>query len=374
MVVVVGHWGKGAVFAQLAGIGHGGGSWLVLVLLSAIATATTIFICLNSSQLGTAAQLIDKPDLGRKLHGRDTPIVGGLAMMIPVLVLAILEIVLFRTEPFMLAATFAASVVLAIGVLDDRFDLSPAWRFVALFFVVFVAFSVEPLFVVHSISLTIFGTPIDVPLHALAGPITLLMIVGFVNATNMADGMNGQFLGSVIIWTLLLLHYVRPSEILPLAGLLCSAGAALYFNLKGRVFSGSAGAYSGALFIALCTIAVYRETNTTLHAQTVALWFWLPVVDCLRLMTTRLLSAKSPFEGDRDHLHHILLRLLPHRYALLSYLTLLGLPALAAEFNPLAGQFVLVGCALVYGALVSAPRTVSAKLPLSGQPTVHAGE
>ena len=45
-----------------------------------------------------------------------------------------------------------------------------------------------------------FGTHFTVPFHSLAAPITLLMIVGFVNATNMADGMNGQFLGSVVIW------------------------------------------------------------------------------------------------------------------------------------------------------------------------------
>jgi len=367
LVVAVGKWGNGALLGDFAGLGHGGGSGLVLILLSVLATVTTIIICLNSSQLGTAARLIDRPDFGRKLHGRDTPIVGGLAMMIPALILTLVDITFFRAEPFMLAAAFAASVVLAIGVLDDRFDLSPAWRFVALFFVVYVAFSVEPQFVVRSINMTVFGASIALPLHSLAGPITLLMIVGFVNATNMADGMNGQFLGSVVIWTLLLLHYVPRAEVAPLIGLLCSAGAALYFNLKGRVFSGSAGAYSGALFIALCTIAVYRQTNSNLQALTVAMWFWLPVVDCLRLMTTRILSSRSPFDGGRDHLHHVLLDLMPHRYALASYLGLLGLPALAAEFDPLAGQFVLIACALVYGALISVPRA-AASLSMGNAP------
>src|SRR5260370_21251098 len=120
------------------------------------------------------------------------------------------------------------------------------------------------------------------------------MIVGFVNPTNMADGMNGQFLGSLIIWTILLLRYVPSADFAPLAGLCCCAAAALVFNLRGRVFSGSAGAYSGALFIALCTIAVYRQTRSNLAAQTVAIWFWLPVSDCLRLLTPRLLASKSP--------------------------------------------------------------------------------
>jgi UDP-GlcNAc:undecaprenyl-phosphate GlcNAc-1-phosphate transferase len=363
-------WGK--AMGGVAGIGHGGGSWLALTLFSVIATAATILICLNSSQLGTLTRLIDRPDLSRKLHAKDTPIVGGLAMMIPVLVLTLLEALVLHIEVFMLAATFAASVVLAIGVLDDRLDLSAAWRLVGLFFVVFVAFSVEPIFVVHSIGFDAFGVRLTVPFHSLAAPITLLMIVGFVNATNMADGMNGQFLGSVLIWTILLLRYVPPVDFAPLAGLLCCAAAALVFNLKGRVFSGSAGAYSGALFIALCTIAVYRQTHSNLAAQTVAIWFWLPVADCLRLMTTRLLAARSPLSGDRRHLHHILLSAMRHKYALATYLTLLGLPALVTELNAVAGLYCLLGCSFAYFAIVASQRGVASKLGIGA--ALNAGE
>lgn len=344
-------WGW-ALLGGVTGIGHGGGSWLVLILLSTLATLTTIVICLNSTALGAITRLIDRPDLARKLHGRDTPIVAGLAMMVPVFVLTLIELALFEGEPFMLAATFSASVVMAIGVLDDRLDVSPAWRFVGLFFVVFVAFSVEPIFIIHSLNLNVLGLELTIPLHSLAGPLTLLMIVGFVNAVNMADGMNGQFLGSMLIWSLLLLRYVPRAEFAPIAGLVCCAAAALVFNLKGRVFSGSAGAYSGALFVALLTIAVYRQTHSNLSALTVAIWFWLPVADCIRLMVTRVLAARSPFDGDRQHLHHILLAAMPHRYALAAYLGLLGFPALATEFNALAGQLTFLGCAVAYLALI----------------------
>jgi len=272
-------------------------------------------------------------------------------------VISIIEILFFKSQEWMLAATFAASVVTAIGVLDDRLDVSPAWRMVALFFTAFVAFSVEPLFVVHSISLDLFGLGIDVPFHSLAGPITLLMIVGFVNAVNMADGMNGQFLGSVLIWTALLLTYTRHGNTAPLAALFCCAAVAFVFNLRGKVFSGSAGAYSGALFIALSTIAIYRSTNSRLDSQTVAIWFWLPVADCVRLMASRAMASKSPFAGDRRHLHHILLAILPHRDALIAYLLLLGLPGAATLISPAVGEFVLLGCALCYGALVVGVKT-----------------
>lgn len=354
----------------LAGVGHGGGSSLILVCASLAATIATILICGRSAQLGELTKPIDRPDLGRKLHARDTPIVGGLAVMVPTLLLSLGYVLSYPAEPFLLAATFASSVILAIGVLDDRLDLSPAWRFTALFYVVFVAFSVEPQFVVHSVAFSILGTHVEVPFHSLAGPITLLMIVGFANATNMADGMNGQFLGSLVIWSLLLLHYIGKTEVVPVVTLFCCAAVALCYNLNGRLFSGSGGAYSGAVFIALCTIAVYRNTPTMLPAQTVAMWFWLPVVDCLRLMIKRMAAMRSPFAGDRDHIHHALLSLMRPSYATMVYLLLLGLPGFVTILSLAAGAIALLGCLIAYVVLIYGRRT---ELPV-GLGTVHAGE
>jgi UDP-GlcNAc:undecaprenyl-phosphate GlcNAc-1-phosphate transferase len=363
--------GGGTLLTDLARVGHGGGSWLVLVAGSLAATIATILICGRSAELGALTKLIDRPNSGRKLHLRDTPIVGGLAVMVPTLLLSLAYVLTFPAEPFLLAATFAASVILAIGVLDDRLDLSPAWRFTALFYVVFVAFSVEPQFVVHSVSVHVLGAGFDVPFHSLAGPITLLMIVGFANATNMADGMNGQLLGSIVIWSLLLLHYIGKTEVMPVVTLLCCAAVAFCYNLNGRLFSGSGGAYAGAVFIALCTIAVYRSTPAALPAQTVAMWFWLPVVDCLRLMIKRSMAMKSPFAGDRDHIHHALLSLMKPNGALAAYLILLGLPGGVTIFSKPAGELTLLCCVVGYVAVLYVRRE---EVRTAYSPAVHAGE
>jgi UDP-N-acetylmuramyl pentapeptide phosphotransferase/UDP-N-acetylglucosamine-1-phosphate transferase len=113
--------------------------------------------------------------------------------------------------------------------------------------------------------------------------VTLVIIVGFVNAANMADGMNGQLPGSVVIWTAFLLCYVPPALAAPYIALLLSASVAFAFNIRGALFSGSAGAYSASLFLALSAIATYRVAGDTLPAEVPALWFYLPVLDCLRL-------------------------------------------------------------------------------------------
>ena len=128
------------------------------------------------------------------------------------------------------------------------------------------------------------------------------------------------------------------------------------------------------MLIGLLAIADYRETHSTLSAVTVAIWFWLPVVDCLRLMLTRMLEARSPFDGDRRHLHHLLLARMAHPYALVSYLALLGLPALVTEIDPMAGQLTLLGCFVLYLSIVL-PRRQSARVEaISVASTISAGK
>ena len=181
------------------------------------------------------------------------------------------------------------------------------------------------------------------------------MIVGFVNAANMADGMNGQLLGSILIWSWFISRYLGPELEMPYYAIFCSGLVTLAFNLKGRLFSGSAGAYAASLFLALGTVAAYRRGGA-LSAIEPILWFWVPVVDCLRLIVVRLLARKSPVRGDRNHIHHILLAYLPPRFALLAYLILVGAPGMAAAFtnHRQTGLVVLIPCAAFYAGLVLA--------------------
>ncbi len=186
----------------------------------------------------------------------------------------------------------------------------------------------------------------------MAAPVTALMLVGFANAVNMADGMNGQLLGSAAIWCGFIAYYVGLAPGLPFVAMMGSAVVAMLFNLRGRLFCGSAGAYGIALFIGLSSIAAYRQTIGDLSADMPVLWFWLPVLDCLRLMASRILAGRSPLSGDRNHFHHILMAAAPVRYALPIYLGLLAAPGVAAILNKKSGAVVLVLAILCYAAIV----------------------
>src|SRR5688572_1333722 len=88
--------------------------------------AASFFLCLLAMfalrPLAVAVDLIDRPDGGRKVHKGEVPIVGGIAMFIGV----VLGIGLVPLPAESGAAFLAACALLVtIGLLDGRFDLSP---------------------------------------------------------------------------------------------------------------------------------------------------------------------------------------------------------------------------------------------------------
>ena len=312
----------------------------------------TAAICCFSRVFGEITQLIARPDGDRRLHERDTPLIGGLAVLVPTFLVSLIYMMFHKHEFFMQVATAASSFMLIVGVLDDRLGVSPVWRMLAATFISFVVFSIAPMFVLHSLHLWIMHVNWVIQIDPIAAPITALMIVGFLNAANMADGMNGQLLGSVLIWSAFIMAHLGFDAAIPFAMLICSTAVALVFNLRGKLFSGSAGAYAASLFVALGAIAAYRQTGGTLYAQTPVFWFWLPVFDCLRLFLTRTLQGKSPFAGDRNHFHHMLLDVMPVRFALPVYLFLLSLPGAVAELGQHWGKVALLCGMAIYAAIV----------------------
>lgn len=257
-------------------------------------------------------------------------------------------------------AIAASTFILILGVLDDRFELGAIARLVTFVGATALALALEPLFVLHTLDMDIFDNAVDVSFGPFAAFMTLLIVVGFVNASDMADGINGQFLGSVVIWSLFLLYYLSSYtdaiDAVPYLVLAVSGFIALLYNLRGHLFSGSAGSYGASLFVGLSAIAAYRISGGRMPADVPLFWFYLPVLDCLRLSIERLMQKRSPFSPDRNHFHHILIDIASPGSALAAYLALLAAPGMAAIISHLAGWFMLAFCVLTYGAIIACKR------------------
>lgn len=296
------------------------------------AAAFSLVICVVSNRVGRFLGVIDSPDGLRKRHSIDTPLVGGLAAVVPFLFVAGYVSNSSGFAPLYMTITGVTFGSLILGYIDDRGHISPVWRLTLSVALAIFALIMQPALRVEFFVFSFFTTPIFLQNWSLI--FTVLALVGLQNAVNMADGQNGLVIGLSLVWVLCIAGYA-PAHLMPLLiVLLIGLSIALPFNLKGHLFLGDSGSYGLSMVIGLLSIYVYAVSFTSLSADVVALWFLVPIADCLRLMVMRVLAGRSPFHSDRSHFHHILGSLMPFKGALTVYLLLVAVPAALAFWVP----------------------------------------
>ncbi|MEM8799598.1 MAG: hypothetical protein AAGF15_05920, partial [Pseudomonadota bacterium] len=127
-----------------------------------------------------------------------------------------------------------------------------------------------------------------------------------------------------------------------------------FFNMSGKLFLGDAGSYGLAALIGFLAVMTYGHGVTGLYADQIALWFLIPVLDCLRLMLSRHLDGRSPFAGDRNHLHHYLASVMPWRWGLAVYLGMVAIPSIVSVFWPAATLPIAILTAALYFVVIFA--------------------
>lgn len=276
--------------------------------------------------------LLDYPK-GRKDHAHPTPITGGLAMAVGVIVsgLATLDGVGSTFHGF----AVASALLIGVGLLDDKYDLRWYWRILtqvaaALIMVYWAGVRVERLGPVFGLG--------DLSLGWLSVPFTVFATVGLINAINMIDGADG-LAGLLVTAALVMLLAAAAYSGNDLLGqrlvlLLGAVIAFLLFNMRlpwqprAKLFMGNAGSAFLGFVIAWSS---FRLSQTPGHPVSPALVLWfvpVPVMDTLVLMFRRLRNGSSPFIADRNHIHHLMLE---------------------AGFGPTQAGLVLTGFTLLCG-------------------------
>lgn len=290
-----------------------------------------LLFCCYADRIGHLLGVMDRPDGGRKAHPRPTPLIGGIALMLP---LSWVTLTQWLYQPS--AADMALVLIVAgmgftvLGWLDDRRHVAPLARLVGSTALCGALLIVEPDLSLRALDLG----PLVIPLGVLAVPFTLLCLVGLQNAINMADGLDGLVIALCSFWTVGLLLYAPPSLAVYLICLLIGLLILLPFNLAGRLFLGDSGSYSLGAVIGVLMIHVHHHAAGSLPADTIVLWLLVPVLDCLRVMAARVLAGRSPLMPDRNHLHHRLSERWSHRRALGLYLALVVVPGTTVALLP----------------------------------------
>lgn len=247
-------------------------------------------------------QMLSRPN-ERDSHVVPTPSMGGLAFLPSSLLL----LLCFTTNSLALILLGGGMGVALMGAWDDRVNLSPRVRLlveVVLGVVVFVmGFGIESLN-------GMFG---QYQIHSVLGlSLTVLLIIGLMNAYNLIDGIDGLAGGQGAINFLLmaLVFGALGSYVLAVLSLSISAmfWAFLRFNFHpAKIFMGDAGSLILGWFMSILFIQVWLTENWFAIVPMISLLLF-PSLDMIRVFFVRMFQGRSPFSADRGHFHHLLLK------------------------------------------------------------------
>ena len=308
--------------------------------------------------------VVDRPN-HRRVNVHTVPRGGGLAIgsafliVAAVLVIANDQLRLVGSptdlEPGELIALLGGcAAAIAIGALDDWFDLRARWQMLGQLGLAVVAIWL-------GVEIVSMNNPLTSALLRFSEPFaagfTLLWIVGMINSVNFIDGLDGlsSGIGLIAAVTLGVLSLTTQVD-QPFVAVLCFALAGsllgfLRWNFHpATVFPGS----SGTTFIgfALAVLSILGSAKVAVALLVLG----VPIIDAFWIIVRRLKAGRSPFAPDRGHLHHRLLDLgLSHRQTVvLIYAICLGLGVLslvlsgASQVYAFLGVFVGIGLLLLF--------------------------
>jgi UDP-GlcNAc:undecaprenyl-phosphate GlcNAc-1-phosphate transferase len=292
--------------------------FLLLITVAIFAFLTTPIF----RKIAQGAKLLDYPG-GRKLQAFPVAYLGGLAVAMPITLSSLLVVFTsipteFKNQLF-LGLIIPSLVIAFIGLLDDLYQLQPLPRFI----------SQSGVAIITSIMLYLSDTGVKLFVNPwLNGATTTLWVVVIINALNFMDNMDGlaTILSSVISISLFVLSYLNEQY---LVAALCLAilGACFGFLFWNKppasIYLGDAGAlYLGFLLAAISIRIDVNNSSEIVRVLVPVLLLAIPVIDIVQVVITRLVRRKSPFQGGRDHLSHLLLNMGLSETKVLSILTI----------------------------------------------------
>ena len=157
--------------------------------------------------------------------------------------------------------------------------------------------------------------------------LSVVTIIFIINAFNIIDGIN-TLSGSIsILMSIAFGSWFYLNGFFDYAVLATAMGGSVFAFLKynytpAKIFMGDSGSLSIGLLAAVLAIQFIEKNELILHsynhdnlihitaapAMAIAILI-IPVFDTFRAFTLRVINGKSPFEADRNHLHHRLIDL-----------------------------------------------------------------
>ena len=256
-------------------------------------------VYIYSNLISKNLNIIDLPN-ENSVHKFPTPKTGGIIILL-ILLIDFLRSNLNDFEVLNLIEFLIIFIIFLIGLVDDIIDIKPIIRIILLAVLSIVLIKSNEIFLISDLNFKNFYKS-NILLDNFDIFFTVFCIIVFCNSFNFIDGINGLAISLGILW-IVLLPIDFGEKILICASLLFI----LINNLKNRIFLGNSGSLVLSFYIAIKFIENYNK-NQFLLADQILICFLIPGLDLIRLFFERISNKKSPFSGDLNHLHHLMLK------------------------------------------------------------------
>ena len=288
------------------------GNRFYLLIPMAVALVASLALTPLVRHVARRLGVLAHPDAERRFHAGPVPLWGGVGVFLAMIagLAAAFALGRFRHADLIhLCAVLIPASALAclFGAIDDCFNLRSRSKlllqFTAALIVALAGYSVN--FIV------VFGYRIELGWCGIA--ITILWLMGCINALNLIDGLDG--LASVVgLSTTAMLgiiaHSMGNDHVAVVAMVLAAAIAGfLAFNRPpASIFLGDSGSTLLGLAIGVLGIQGSLKSSATLAITAPVVLMTLPMFDVVMAMVRRRLTGRPLALGDRQHIHHRLLQ------------------------------------------------------------------
>ncbi len=341
---------------------------VTLLLAAALCYVVTPFVRSLAIKVGAVAQIRT-----RDIHTTPTPRWGGLAMWIAMaLTFAMVNHLSLVGKSFgreSLGIFLAATLLVAIGLVDDRFELDALTKLAgqALAAGILLIFGIQVLW------LPINGV-ITLP-PSIGQLVTVMIVLVTINAVNFIDGLDGLAAGIVAIsgaaffafaYLLAVIYgFSRagaPSLITAVIIGVC-IGFLPHNVHPAKIFMGDSGSMFLGLLLAASAITLTGQIDpnaisaeklgpTLLPLMLPFAVLAIPLIDLFSAIFRRLRAGQSPFSSDKEHMHHRILRAgnTHLRTTLIMYLwtATIAFPVVVSAFAQLWVAAIVAGAMLAF--------------------------
>ncbi len=283
-------------------------SWVIPFVTAFLAS---LMLTPLARSLARRRGIVDHPDGQRKLHARPVPLWGGIAVYLAIVIGLLVAGshwvgAMHGRGELTTTLIVMAGVVCFVGCIDD------SWVLRARVKLLLQIGSVLPIvmFGCYMDRIVLFGYPFQ--LGWLGIPLTIVWLVGCINALNLLDGMDGLastvgFLAAVML--AIIAATLGNPQVSVIAVVLAGALAGfLVYNLPpASIFLGDSGSMVIGLVLGVLGIQGAMKTTTTLAITIPAVVLSLPMFDMTLAVVRRKLSGRQFDTADRQHVHHRLL-------------------------------------------------------------------